>query len=469
MNSAHSKSVLLINPPLVKSSTNVWRHIDSCTPPFGLAILAAILLEQGISVKILDCNALGIPLDMMERSLPTGTYDIVGITASTALFHNAQQVAAICRKQYPAATIIMGGVHPTVRPDECLECPSIDLVVRGEGERSFLKLARGAEPASVSGVSYRSDGTVIHTDADMRPVDIDENPLPAYQLLPMNRYHTALGSSRRLPGIGLVVSRGCPGRCTYCYGHFLGRKVRFRDPRIIFNEIQLLMSNYGIREVAFYDDTFTTYRKKVRSLCRLLIDSRTDLSWSCFSRVDTVDLDTLRIMRAAGCHQISVGVESGSEMILDNINKDIDLSRTVRMVSECRKVGIMVRACFMLGNPGETPETIRQTIDFAKQLNPDIVLFNITTPYPGTRMFDWADSNGYLTTYDWRDYDLSKVVMELPSVNKEHLECAYKRAYREFYLRPAYLWKRLLKIRSLADIKMNWNGLQAVFKTGRKS
>jgi len=459
-------NILLINPPLIKKEANVWRHIDSCTPPYGLAILAAILEENGITVQILDCNALMLPVDLLVENLPPGRFDIIGITASTALFHNGMAIARICRRHHPEATIIMGGVHPTVLPAECLEEGTVDLVVRGEGERAFLRLVRGDYPADVPGVSFRQDGEIIHIPADKRPVDLNANPMPAYHLLPMERYHTALGSSRRSPGIGLIVSRGCPGRCTYCYGHFLGRNVRFRDPQLIFEEICLLMDIYGIREIAFYDDTFTTYRKKVQALCKLLIDNRTDLSWSCFSRVDTVDLETLQIMRRAGCHQISVGIESGSEVILENIQKDIDLDRARHMVADCRKAGIIVRACFMFGNPGETRATIRQTIDFAKRLNPDIVLYNMTTPFPGTRMFDWAKSKGYLTTYDWRDYDLANVVMDLPTIGKEVLLDAYGKAYREFYFRPSYLLKRLLTIRSWEDIKINWNGFRAVFKTG---
>lgn len=351
-------------------------------------------------------------------------------------------------------------------PEECLASDNVDLVVRGEGERSFLRLVKGEDPALVPGVSYSRENEILSNPANQQPVNLDENPMSAYHLPPMERYHTALGSSRRSPGIGLIVSRGCPGRCTYCYGHFLGRKVRFRDPQLIYTEIRILMETYGIRGVAFYDDTLTTCRKKVRALCKLLIDNHADLSWSCFSRVDTVDLETLKIMRRAGCHQISVGIESGSEAILGNIQKDIDLEKAVRMVADCKKAGIMVRACFMFGNPGETRETIRQTIDFAKRLNPDIVLFNITTPFPGTKMFDWASSKGYLTTYDWREYDLANVVMELPSIDKQDLMQAHKQGYREFYFRPTYLMKRLLKIRSLEDIKLNWRGLQAVFKTG---
>ena len=225
-----------------------------------------------------------------------------------------------------------------------------------------------------------------------------------------------------------------------------------------------LQENYGMREIAFYDDTFTVSKKKLADLCHLLIDHGIELTWSCFSRVDTVDFETLKLMKNAGCHQISVGIESGSEKILRNIKKNINLKQASRMVGECKKAGITVRACFMFGNPGETEGTIRKTIEFSKELDPDIVLYNITTPFPGTEMFNWARKNGYLKEMDWDEYDLASVVMELPTIKSSKILKAYKNAYREFYLRPSYLFGRLCKIRSILDLRTNWNAFRAVLR-----
>jgi radical SAM superfamily enzyme YgiQ (UPF0313 family) len=262
----------------------------------------------------------------------------------------------------------------------------------------------------------------------------------------------------------MISSRGCPGKCTYCYGNILGKKIRFKSPWNIYSEIKYLQDSYGIREIAFYDDTFTTSKRNVQEFCRLIIDNDLDLTWSCFSRVDTVDYDTLKLMKQSGCHQISVGIESGDEQILKNIQKHINLEQAEIMVKNCREIGIVIRACFMLGNPGETAQTLKKTIEYSKKLDPDIALYNITTPFPGSKMYDWAKENGYLLTEDWRKYDLAQVVMELPTIDSKDLLDAYKKAYRGFYLRPSYILKRLFRIRTMHDLRSNWNALMAIIK-----
>ena len=458
--------VLLINPPIYKSIVNVWKKIDSVTPPFGLMILGSILLEKGVDVQILDCNAEMIPLSGLKGHLPNEYIDYVGITATTALINNGLAVAGICRHVYPDAGIVMGGIHPTVLPDETFACGNVDFVIRGEGERSFPRLIEGDEPTSISGLSFRDGNKIVHNPRTDPAVDLDDVSMPAYHLLPMEKYRTALGSSRRSPNIGMIASRGCPGRCTYCYGNVFGKKIRFRSPEKIFNEIVHLQETYGIKEVAFYDDTFTTHKKKVIEFCTLLTDNKIDLTWSCFSRVDTVDFETLQFMREAGCHQISVGIESADKQILKNIRKNIRLSQADEMVRSCRKVGIDVRACFMFGNPGETKETLRKTIDYSKKLNPDIALYNITTPFPGSKMFDWAKEQGYLRTEDWREYDLARTVMDLPTITGEEIVQAYRSAYREFYLRPSYLLRRFFGMKSFYDVQTNWNAFKALFRFG---
>ena len=453
---------LLINPPLFKNETNVWKHIDSCTPPFGLMILGAILLKKGLNVQIIDCNAERIPVSQVSNNLPQEKFDYIGVTATTALISNALEIAAICRNTYPDAKIIMGGVHPTIMPEEVLRTGNVDFVIRGEGEETFPLLLDGGSYSNISGISYYHGSEINHNPVTSPPIDLDTSPFPAYHLLPMEKYHTALGSSLRSPNIGMIASRGCPGRCTFCYGHIFGRKIRFRSPALLVEEIQFLQKNYGIREIAFYDDTFTTFKKKVTEFCELIIEKNIDLTWSCFSRVDTVDLSTLKLMKKAGCHQVSIGVESGDEQILKTIKKKINLNQAKEMVDNCKKAGITVRACFMFGNPGETMESIRTTIDFSKKLNPDIVLYNITTPFPGTEMYEYADRMGYLITKDWRDYDLSQVVMKLPTIDPQKLVNVYRSAYREFYFRPSYLMGRLIRIRSMHDIRTNWNAFRSL-------
>jgi len=230
----------------------------------------------------------------------------------------------------------------------------------------------------------------------------------------------------------------------------------------VVDEIQMLQERYGIREISFYDDTFTVHKNNVMKFCDLIAGRGIDITWSCFARTDCVSPPLLARMRSAGCHQILFGIESADPQILENIGKPIELDQARRAVRMVKDAGIMVRAAFMFGNPGETVASMRRSIDFAKELNPDIVVFNITTPYPGTRMFDWAKEHGYLRPVNWGDYDLANAIVDLPTVSVEQINEMYRRAYREFYLRPRYLLRRLMQMTSPKEIGMNLQALRSV-------
>jgi radical SAM superfamily enzyme YgiQ (UPF0313 family) len=285
--------------------------------------------------------------------------------------------------------------------------------------------------------------------------------MAAYHLLPMSKYYPAVGSYKRLPAVSMVTSRGCPGKCTFCYQPY-GSLQRQRSPKKIFEEVMYLVKNYGIREISFYDDNFTTQKPRVREFCQMLIDNKVDLTWSCFSRVDWADLNLLKIMKQAGCHQIMYGIESGDQRILDTIRKETTPEKIKRAAKWTKEVGIDVRATFMLGNPGETEETMRNTIDFAIELDPEYVVFNVPSPNPGTQMYDWAVKSGVLREQKWEEFDLTTPTLQLDSVSQEKVQEYYKLAYRRFYLRPSFMFKRLLRIRNLNDIRNLFAGLKAV-------
>jgi len=431
----------------------IWENIASCMPPFGLAGLAAYLEEKKIEVEILDSNATGLNYNNIKEILGSKAVpDYIGITASTPMIYSAIDVSKIAKSVFPSAKTVLGGVHPSVMTDEVLKEESIDFVIRGEGEETLNELISGKEIAKISGLSYKIGNKIIHNQS--RPVvqDMDTLPIPAYHLLPIKKYFPAKGSYKRLPAMGMMTSRGCPGRCTFCMGNYLGDKIRVRSAEKIFEEILLLHNKYGIKEISFYDDTFTTRKENVKKLCEKIISEKLDISWSCFARVDFVDEDLLKIMKLAGCHQIMYGVESGDEEILKNIHKKISFEKVEKIVKITKKLGIEVRAAFMFGNPGETIETMQKTIDYAIKLKPDVVIFNITTPYPGTEMFKWAKEKGILITENWNEYDLSKPIMNLPTVKPEDVIKYYNKAYKDFYIRPGYLLNRVLKIRNLSDV-----------------
>ncbi|MBU1228834.1 MAG: B12-binding domain-containing radical SAM protein [Proteobacteria bacterium] len=453
---------LLINPPWIRRHGNIWLDIASVMPPLGLAWLAAQLERQGHPVTILDAHAERLDLPMIATRLrDLGHFDLVGITATTSLITNALAIARIARSEYPEARIMLGGVHPTVLPEEVLSDPNVNLVVRGEGEMTLLEIVAGADLRDIQGISFRDGSGFVHTPERPLVQDLDSLAPPAYHLLPMSRYYPAAGAYRRLPAVSMLATRGCPGRCTFCYRLF-GSRIRVRSGRLLAQEAKNLQDRFGIREISFYDDTFTVFRKEVEAFLDGLEEFGVDISWSCFSRVDAVDEDLLRRMKASGCHQIMYGVESADPDILRNIGKRITTEKVEHAVRMTQKAGIDVRAAFMIGNPGETPASMEATFQFALRLNPDLVVFNVATPFPGTEMHAWADERGYLSTKDWREYDFSRPIMNLPTVTHAELSAFYKNVYRRFYLRPGYVALRASKLRSLNDLVQAWRGVRGV-------
>lgn len=460
-------NVILIDPPwVIENKKNLWKSVGSCLPSLGLAYVASYAEKLGHKVRILDCTAERISLDMVEDKLKQYSYpDFIGLTSTTPLINNALKIAAVCKKLFPNAKVVLGGVHPSVMPDEVLSNQNVDYVVRDEGEQTFSELLCGKDPKKIEGLSYKEmskDGIkVIHNPLRPLITDLNEIPPPAYHLLPMNKYYPAIGNYKRLPAMSIFATRGCPGRCTFCHRTFRG-VVRPRSANNILEEIKLLQKDYGIKEISFYDDTFTMFRKVIHEFCDRIIKEGIDITWSCFTRVDYIDEEILVNMKKAGCHLILFGVETADEKIMKNINKNISLGKVMELVKIARDVGIQTRASFMIGNPGETEESVKKTIDFAIKLDPDEVQFNITTVYPGTEMFNWADKKGYILTKDWGKYNMSEVVMELPTISPEKLKSYYSMAHRKFYLRPKIILRRLANIRTMTQIKQEIRGAMAV-------
>ena len=443
---------LFINPKREIEKKNIWSVINSRTPPLGLAVLSAVLEQEGHQTDIVDAAALDLDIpDILSRISPD--VDFAGLTATTPEITGATRIAGAIRERFPKLKIIFGGVHPTVFHREMVRDGVCDIVVRGEGERPVLALARQQQPGSIANLTWRTEtGEVKVNPQSDQYVDLDGLHLPAYHKLSVEKYHSALGATIRSPSHGMITSRGCPGACTFCFSGMFGSKVRFMSPGKILEQVLAVQSRYGIREISFYDDTFTANRKRVEELCRLLISRKVDIAWSCFARVDTVEPGILALMKKAGCHQICYGFESADESILKAVNKKINAVKVANAVHWTRKAGIDIRGAFMLGNPGETAGSLRRTVEYAKQLGIQFAMFNITTPFPGTALFDWAVENGFLKHRDWDHYDLAHVVLELPTVPSETVRQFYFRSYREFYLRPFYMLKRLLSLRTWGEM-----------------
>lgn len=455
--------VLFINPPwIVRGKHNIWRNIGSIMPSLGIAWLAAVLERDGHQVKILDAHAEQIPIESVTKWVyRNGPFDLVGITSSTPLIRNAINIARLLKSEFPYTQIVLGGVHPTVLPEDVLAEPSVDMVVRGEGEETIREIAAEKPWEDIDGISYRQDGLIIHNPERKLIADLDTLPFPAYHLLPMHKYRPAAGAYKRLPASSVLATRGCPGRCTFCYRIF-GNRLRCRSGQNIAQEVRMLHDHYGIKEICFYDDTFTAVRREVQNFCHAIQEMGLDITWSCFSRIDTFDEEMFRLMKETGCHQVMYGVETYSQDVLKKINKKIDHEIVEVVIKTTKKIGLDVRAAFMLGNPGDTEETLKENINYAIRLDPDLAIFNITTPYPGTEMYNWAEENNYLITKNWEDYDLSVPVLKLPSISAEKIMEYYRKSHRRFFLRPQYIYKRVRKIHNIEDISSLIRGVRSI-------
>lgn len=456
---------LLINPPWVSKDANIWHGIKAAMPPLGLLSIAAYAEREGFDVRVMDVHVERWSIDQFRTALRGITPRVVGISMMTTTAIAANRVACVVKEIHPDCTVVVGGVHAEAMPAECLRNAAIDRVVRGDGEVTFTRLLNDEPVDTISGVSYRRGLRVVHNPAADVIEDLDHLPMPAYHLVPMARYHPALGAYRRLPAINMLMTRGCPGRCTFC--NSAETQLRTRSAEKVVEEIAHLRRRYGVREIQFYDDTFTVAKQNCLRFCSLMKRRRLGVSWTAFVRCDCFSEPMARALKEGGCHQVMFGVESGDPRILENIRKPINMERTRQAIKLARRVGLEVRATFMLGNPGETPETMQRTIEYALDLDPDLALFNVTTPYPGTQMFAWADENGYLTTKDWSDYELSSAVLALPTVSHEEIQAAYTRAHQVFYNRPIMFWRRLQRVRSLRHIMDNVRGLLLILMRAR--
>ncbi len=428
------------------TSKTKYRSIDF---PLGIAYVAAALEKDGHRVEIIDGEAESLtPAELVKR-IEAAQPDIVGAGATTVDFEDANLILKAAKEELKVTTIL-GGAHATVLADQVLsENHHIDYLVRREGEITacelLQQLSQKGDLSQVAGISYRKEGRIVH-NAD-RPLipDLNENVWPARHLVDNSQYLLPVPGKGLRRVTAIQALRGCPAKCIYCYRMF-GNRVRFRDAVPVVNEIEDCINKYGVEYFNFVDDTFMINTRRVIELCDEIMKRKLKISWQCFTRADTVSEDLLRLMKAAGCKQISMGVESGNQEILDKAGKGTELEQYVRAYKLLGKVGFEKRGSFILGLPYESAGTLRDTIDFAKKLKLDRAFFNICTPYPGTQLFQMADRGEglHLTTRSWKEFKRwGNAVIELEDVSRDKLIEWQKIATMEFYARPRIIFHHL--------------------------
>lgn len=449
--------VLLVNPNYTKGVYG--GSTGGYAPPMGLTYIAATLREGGIEVILLDANALSLEMDDIRREIGKTKPDIVGITATTPLVEDAGAISRIVKEINKNTTVVVGGPHPSAIPDDLLlRTDSVDVCVFGEGELTALELVQkigAAEDLSmVKGIAYRSGEEITVNERRPLITDLDTLPFPAWELLPMEKYRYTLPLGKKGGYAVVLCDRGCPFSCTFCSQRSIfSKKVRFRNATNIVDEVECLVKDYGITALSLSSSTFTVNRRKTMALCDELIRRKMDVKWQCTTRVNLVDFELLTRMKQAGCEIVSYGIESASQGVLDILKKEITTDQVREAVHLTKKAGIGVYMDFMLGTPGETRKMIIDTIDFARELDGDYAQFSITTPFPGSELFDMAQKEGLIKTDDFSKFRYYAPTFNIEGISSEELEKLRTKAFRSFYLRPSYVMKQALRMRSLNDFK----------------
>jgi anaerobic magnesium-protoporphyrin IX monomethyl ester cyclase len=408
--------VLLINPYYPLSETP--------SPPLGLAYLASALSKAGVEVRILDLVVYPYSQSMLQALIEDFNPQVAGITAVTMTFDHAIGVLADIKRIEPDILTIMGGPHVSFCARQTLKAyPQLDVIGLGEGERTIVELVRtvsnGRTWAEVKGIAYRNGAAICFTEKRQPIANLDDLPIPDRRLLPLGRYR-ALG----MP-ISLTTSRGCPHKCIFCVGRkMVGARVRYRSVGKIVDELAYLNS-LNFHQINIADDLFTANKNHCNAVCDEIIKRGLQLKWTSFARVDTISDAVLAKMKAAGCSAVSFGIESANPQILETIKKGITLKQVEDAVDMCRRAEIMPFASFILGLPGETPQTIKETMEFGNRLKKLGLSFgfHLLAPFPGTDVRENHEQYGIkILTDDWSQYHANRAIVETPAVNHHTLD-----------------------------------------------
>jgi anaerobic magnesium-protoporphyrin IX monomethyl ester cyclase len=495
--SKEAVDIMLVNPPTpdgglwIRTQHRVGRRTreEMVWPQVSLAQMAA-LLHPVYTVKVIDANAerMGWPefSKLLDKYQPK--YYMTQVTAPT--LENDMYGCFLARAR--GATTIAFGTHVTPIPRETLRAyPALDYVLVGEPDlalRDLLDHLEGrfderspeittmfdkhdpeykpslnedgsVDMSGIKGLAWRN-GSEIRLNFP-RPFisDLDDLPIPMHELLPLQKYRMPLIKG---PFTFIVTSRGCPAGCTYCIKHVSYQySARVRSPELIMKEMWRL-KELGIHNIHMYADLFTVARDQVIELCQRMIDENIQIKWTCNSRVDYVDEEMLELMGKAGCRLISWGIESGNEQILKHARKGAYPDKAERALRWAKKAGIMNWGYFIIGLPGETEETIRQTIDFSKALPLDIALFHVAAPYPGTPFFFEVVKEGWFRPGTrWEQVDMDKgTVLDYPNLSAERLLYWQKQAFREWAFRPGPMFTYLKMLFT------DWSTMKSALRVG---
>lgn len=470
--------ILCLNPPFLPKYSRQSR--SPCVTkgrtfyyPYYLAYAAGVLDKNDFEVKLIDAVAKNWSHANTIKFVQDFEPGLVIVDTSTPSIYNDVEVAAKIKKILPSTHITLVNTHPSRVPDETFGLSKfIDSICRGEFDYTVLDLAKAVEAnnslKTIPGLSFREDDKIVHNKNRELIKNLDELPFASKVYKKHLNIKDYFYASLKYPQITILTARGCPNNCSFCNIPFK-KSYRFRSIENVVGEFEFIQNELPeVKEVMIEDDTFPVSKKRTIELCELMIKRGVKLSWSCNVRVDT-EIDVLKKMKEAGCRLLCVGFESPTQKVLDNVHKRTTKERQIQFMKDTRKVGLLVNGCIMIGLPGDTRETIGDTIEFAKELNPDTLQVYPLYAYPGTELWEWAEKNGYLTSKSYSDLldenGLHKCNVNIPGLTAEEADKLCDQALKEFYIRRKYIWQKFLQtITSFEEAKRNFMSFKTFYK-----
>lgn len=452
--------IVLVNPPIrLEQMYGEYAPWGSVAPPTGLCYIAAMLRKEGYEVSIVDGCAERLGVEEIVKRVVAGVPGLVGVTCKSLFMPNVMKLCPLLKEALPNVPIVAGGSHVTALPEETLrELPLIDAIVMGEGEQTFSLLTAallGGRPLEgIEGLCIRRDGVPWMTPRRGRIERLDELPYPAFDLLPdlATHYWPALTSTKRLPAFSLMTSRGCQYRCTFCDRSVFGNHVTYHGAEYILSLIRMLRRLGDTRYIYFEDDNFLL-NPELDTLLGKLREFRLPIEFSCQSRVDSVDDELLKTLRASGCRQIFYGIETGSKRLLQAMKKGIRVDDVPEVIAKTRGAGIESMALLILGYPGETVESLEETLALLKSCRFDDVGLFYFAPLPGSEVYKDAAAQGTFNGRWDQIGGFDRPVYVPHGLTEEILRKYYERFYGACYFRPHQVGNPFKRFPTVAHLR----------------
>lgn len=441
------KTLVLCEPPFVfwDRGRDQLRQGEETIPGLGVLILAAVARQRGYRVHLVDAKPQGTSIEETSRQIAALRPDYLGLSATTISVTNASRIAARVRELVPGVVTILGGPHVSAIPERTLEAfDSIDYGISGEGEISLFDLLERLEDGRpidpVAGLAYRRDGKVQANPRAPYLDDLDELPMPAWDLLPdfPHRFQPSLFTYPRTPVATIITSRGCPFSCSFCDRSTSGKKGRMHGVDAVVRMCRHLVG-LGVQHILFVDDLFTVRKQRVVEMCEAFLDNGFTFSWSCSSHPNLLDAATMRLMKRAGCWQIAYGIESGSQRVLDVVKREVRIPKMRETLRMTREAGIRTKGYLMIGHPTEGVDSLEENLRFLREVELDLCQITKFTPYPGTPAYPTIQDHGVFAE-DWEKMNAMNFTFIPNGLSEVMLEDYFHRHYRAFYSRPDVLW-----------------------------